>query len=51
MNQSLLIQSDTYKAIDFTAGTVYAAAVRSCSEKEDSEEKYGIGVGCKYTDF
>lgn len=43
--------TDIHKAIVFTAGAVYAAAIRRCPEKEDSKEKYGIGVGCKYRDF
>lgn len=49
MNQSSLTQSDIYNGIVFTAGAVYPAAVRSCPEKEDSEEKYDIGVDCKCT--
>lgn len=44
----MLTKSDMHTAIVFTA--VYPATLRSYPEK-DSEEKYDIGVGCKWTNI
>lgn len=49
MTQSSLILPGIHNAIVFTAAVVYPVAVRSCPQKEDPEEEYGINVGCKCT--